>query len=367
MGLLASPYFKNNVRLQSAASGARPLAQGEHSDGVAAMQAGLVDLGYSLPKSAKAGKGHPGTPMDGAFGAETLAAVMKFQTNEQLKSDGIAGARTLFALDKKLLKKTPAKAAGRSHTPPTRGAASRAAAPAPAAAPFSSIQVEDAVYKIGFADPPLASDAGAGVWNSKAWEFQTVTLKALIESNLNFAAAYPGPNAVRHMRHYFANHGRPLTINLENMISSVPIAKQALLSEFRQAQRFIQKLPVGRHQFTSKSAESAYNFKRESADWFYATGGYSFWGKGTVEIKMVGGEKQYDVEFIYKFYDRYNWDGGKSVTLAGVTITDEFMGEFHRQGIAKEYDCFGEVKRKLTWKGDVAVPADSAVIQPAGR
>ena len=49
-------------------------------------------------------------------------------------------------------------------------------------------------------------------------------------------------------------------------------------------------------------------------------------------------------------YDRYNWDGGKSVTLFGIKITDQFMGEFHRQGLAREFDCVGSVRRTFSWK-----------------
>ena len=56
------------------------------------------------------------------------------------------------------------------------------------------------------------------------------------------------------------------------------------------------------------------------------------------------------MDFVYKLYDRYNWDRGKSVTLFGVTVTDQFMGGFHCQGLAKEFDCHGGVRRRFTWK-----------------
>lgn len=68
------------------------------------------------------------------------------------------------------------------------------------------------------------------------------------------------------MRHYFANHGRPLTINLEGMVADVRAAKEAMIAEFRQARAFVQKLPPGMHYFTSKSDESSYNTQAQNAD-----------------------------------------------------------------------------------------------------
>lgn len=54
--------------------------------------------------------------------------------------------------------------------------------------------------------------------------------------------------------------------------------------------------------------------------------------------------------FVTSFYDRYNWDGGKKVNLFGIEVTDHFMGEFHRQGLAQEFDRVGVVRRRLTWR-----------------
>jgi hypothetical protein len=42
------------------------------------------------------------------------------------------------------------------------------------------------------------------------------------------------------------------------------------------------------------------------------------------------------------------------------------MGEFHRQGLAKEYDCFGSFKRHLTWKKGEAIPPNQ-LVAPGGR
>lgn len=59
---------------------------------------------------------------------------------------------------------------------------------------------------------------------------------------------------------------------------------------------------------------------------------------------------QYKLSFQYHFYDRYNWDEGKAVTIAGIVITDEFMGEFHLQGLAQEYDEVGVLNCEFSWE-----------------
>jgi hypothetical protein len=67
-------------------------------------------------------------------------------------------------------------------------------------------------------------------------------------------------------------------------------------------------------------------------------------------VKNTAAGPEYELDFEYKFFDRYNRDAGKSITFAGITVTDKFMGEFHRQGLAQEFDCRGSFKRHFTWK-----------------
>jgi hypothetical protein len=55
---------------------------------------------------------------------------------------------------------------------------------------------------------------------------------------------------------------------------------------------------------------------------------------GTAVVSEIGGQRQFELDFQYDYFDRYNWDKGKSVDIAGTTITDQFMGEFHRQRLA---------------------------------
>jgi hypothetical protein len=80
-------------------------------------------------------------------------------------------------------------------------------------------------------------------------------------------------------------------------------------------------------------------------------------------VQESGGERDYVLEFVYKRYDRYNWDGGKAVTLFGITVTDQFMGEFHRQGFAREFDCWGSVRRTLRWTHGTSI-GDAQLFAP---
>lgn len=240
--------------------------------------------------------------------------------------------------------------------------------------PLSTHFAEDRHYCTGTADPRVSYDPGAGPWRSRPKTAAVITQYAALQLALNGGIPgiaptdlYPGRNATRHLRHYLANTGLTYTIDLEDMIRSVPTARQAMIAEFRQAQAFLRTLPIGRHLFTSRMGENAYNSQHESADWFFAIGGYTYWGKG--EARISGGKigRHYEVDFTFCFFDRYNWDGDKEVEIGGVTITDEFMGEFHRQGLAREFDCRGSIKRRLVWDGDFGAPDQTVITTRQGR
>jgi hypothetical protein len=165
-----------------------------------------------------------------------------------------------------------------------------------------------------------------------------------------------GDDATKHMAHYLGNSGRDYTIDLEGMVAEVPSAHRRYDAEVAQAKEFVETLAAGQYNITSQRTNLGYNRQSESANWYFATGGYSTWGKGVAVVKDGPTGRQYDVAFEYKFFDRYNWDAGKSVTIAGVKVTDTFMGEFHREGLAREFDCNGSFERRFTWRKGDAIP-----------
>jgi peptidoglycan hydrolase-like protein with peptidoglycan-binding domain len=309
---------------------------GERGAAVAILQGALIDLGYKMPKSTTKAN-HP----DGVFGEETREVVRQFQHDAKLEPrDGIAGHDTWARLDAPMSAgKTPKPSPG----PPP---------------PVVPPPIADRNYRLGVGDPTITPDFGSGAFNSEPkaismWALKQAVLEILPPRG-NSASIAIGMDAARHMKHYMDASGAALTIDLEDMIASGPTATAHFRHEVRQAQLFVEKLVVGSHVFTSLTAESSYNYKGESTNWYFAVGGYSTWGKGTANVLARPAGKEYEMRFEYRFYDRYNWDKGKSVTIGPVEITDKFMGEFHRQGYAREYDMVGSITRTFRWKhGDI--------------
>jgi hypothetical protein len=78
------------------------------------------------------------------------------------------------------------------------------------------------------------------------------------------------------------------------------------------------------------------------------------------------GSRKYRLDYEYKVADRYNWDKDKKVEIFGEEFTDEFMGEFHRQGMAREFNMFGSIEESIEW--DSQSPGTHTVVpQSTGR
>jgi len=206
-------------------------------------------------------------------------------------------------------------------------------------------------YKLGIVAPQVIHDPGAGVWNSEELELTMWVLKQEILSAL-WAVEVAMPNAGAHLRHYFGNSGSTYTINLEGMIKDVPVAKALYVAELEEAKDFAETLrEEGEYRIISGAVSAGRIQKADSLDWFFAVAGYKAWGRGLVNVKCGNdGQYVYKMVFAYEFRDRYNWDEGKDVPILGVTITDEFMGKFHRQGLAREFDMEGTVVETIRWK-----------------
>ncbi|MDR6763846.1 outer membrane biosynthesis protein TonB [Flavobacterium sp. 2755] len=86
---LEAARFQGNYRLEQAHDNLDYLAVGSKGEPVQKVQSGLMDLGYSLPKFGA----------DGDYGSETKAAVLNFQSDNDLTYDGVVGVQTIGRLD----------------------------------------------------------------------------------------------------------------------------------------------------------------------------------------------------------------------------------------------------------------------------
>lgn len=358
---LRSSLFKGNARLEAAASNAPPLRYGESGNPIMVFQAGLLQLGYKLPISTRRLKGVP----DGIYGDETFAVVKQFQHDHHLQKDGLAGRQTIHAMDLLLPKagiSPPAPVAPPLPKPSKPPAPSPPTPPPPGPAPAMP---KSDKFKIGTDDPPIKPDRGAGVWDSEDTSPQSYLVKYLVVSDPKFLAACwvaIGDDATKHLAHYFANNGAEYTIDLEGMLSDVARARLVFHQEIWDMVDYVRQLPPGRWPITSQHVtqnNDTYNYQGENRNWFFAIGGYTVWGKGNATVDAAGNVQ---LDYEYRFFDRYNWDGGKHVTIAGITITDEWMGRFHREGVAREFNCVGSVRRSLRWSA--AAPLDVNAIPP---
>ncbi len=104
---LISKQLAPSPILQKAANNAPPIAFGAANEGVATMQRGLIEVGYPMPIST----GNGSRPPDGVYGQETGKVLKRFQSDNALVADAIAGKQTLHRLDALLLEQSNYNAA----------------------------------------------------------------------------------------------------------------------------------------------------------------------------------------------------------------------------------------------------------------
>lgn len=228
--------------------------------------------------------------------------------------------------------------------------------------------IKPSVYAQGTADPVFVKDVGAGdkKWKSVpatvSMKARKLAMEAFFVQGGKLADAEDASNL---LRHYFSNQGGRFEIDLEKMVREVPSAKATLEKQIAAAKAFVETLPPGSYSFTSKTGSLNHAIPMtESRNWFFAVASYTTWGKGTAKVAKAGDKTQYTMTFLYQMYDRYNWDTGKQVVIPipffkeqlgkifsveDRTVTDEFMGDFHRMGLAKEFDTVGSLNRSETW------------------
>ena len=219
-------------------------------------------------------------------------------------------------------------------------------------------------YILGKEDPEYIIDAGSGEWcgaghfSEQLYHYKCY-LEQLVEGS--FYLKYRYPVARDHLLHYLQNTGEDVHINLFDLMSKSNQLRDNYVSELNEAKVFCRNLSPGQHFFTSESV-STDDFISSDPDLFYAIGGYQYWGKGQVLITedkykntMSNGSRlcSYDLTFQFKFFDSYNWNvtvANSEVRLGSVIpVSDDFMGRFHQECLAREYNIFGTIESEVKW------------------
>lgn len=229
--------------------------------------------------------------------------------------------------------------------------------------------------RAGIPEPPPRprTDPGAGKWSSQPWysRFDDYAYAEVAGAVVMAADALGYTNAAAHLNHYLNNSGNPYTINVDKLMHDIPSVNAAANAL---AEKEIRKVVAATVASSSYGNTVAFQSKwgsgsisqSESADWYFAMAAYRVSVTGTVTTRepAEGAAPSVVAEYKVHFFDRYNWDTGKHVEIAGITISDKNMGELHTAGRAREFDLQGtsDVRRyegTIPASGSVKLPGSS--------
>ena len=228
---------------------------------------------------------------------------------------------------------------------------------------------QDNHYQLGNRDPKMPAVETIGQWKSKNVTDHVLMAYVMLIVGKTDVIRNLGYNAALGLEHYLSGSGSDYWIDFESMVATAPSAKRAFLREVAWAIQFAESLPVGSHDICSKATEEQAIAMNESRNWFFAVAGYSSWGMGRVVVrsgpKGRERERNYELDFEYKMYDGYDWHEHKSADIGFVlNIKDKWMGEFHLQGLAREFISRGIIKRKFKWVKGGQIPGNQLASIP---
>lgn len=199
--------------------------------------------------------------------------------------------------------------------------------------------------------PEPESDEGAGEFDSDPWWsiVDDLAKQALAYDAADAAEALGYTDAARHLRHYLDESGDDLTVDPDHIMRDVPSFQSAVDQTVATEIDRIEQDAAASGQYGqpvqfSTDWQGHYLTEQENPNWFYAMGGIQYSTTGVVTVhppEHPGGQPRVEVDYQTHVWDRYNWDGGKAVTIGPITIEDESLAEMHRAGVAQEYDMVG--------------------------
>ncbi|HDZ8014124.1 TPA: hypothetical protein RUS85_004797 [Citrobacter amalonaticus] len=253
-----------------------------------------------------------------------------------------------------------------------------------------------AEYILGDREPHYTQDYGSGGWCSLCLSSSSdqkdlsatakIIYNALSNNEIEDYAymikfiKYRYPVAVSHLTHYLENYSagqEDIHYDLQMMQYFMQKSRELRMlfdRELQEAQKFCDDISgtllPGVYKISSTVASHG-DFRKDNMDLFYAIGGYQCWGKGELTVTEIPytkhipamsndkdiksrGRYAFNLLFTFVFFDRYNWNitrkKSKGVLLGGVLpLPDTFMGQFHQMGLAREYNIWGELNKKIQW------------------
>ncbi len=195
-----------------------------------------------------------------------------------------------------------------------------------------------------------SADEGSGVFGGTDAEARDYLIEQLWFRVADAAELMGLPDVARHMRHYLNGSGEPLAVSPEQMMRDIPAFREKIEGDLQVFfQQILSASPNEGDAFVYDNGgaqwQGFYVRSYMSSNWFYAMGGFQYAIVARViRVDPVSqlGKSTIDIEYQIQIYDRYNWDEGKSVEIAGRVITDEELGRLHKTGLAQEYDLIGK-------------------------
>lgn len=221
--------------------------------------------------------------------------------------------------------------------------------------PATGVEVTPGAGIPGFPPPPAAPRTGDGsaMHGSAAAGVGDHVTEATFYRVADGADAIGLSNAARHMRHYLGNSGQTLWVDPARMAADMPRHAAILDAAFQRDVVAVARARVAADwtgetmtfRITTPWRSDAYATKADSQDWFFAVGGYSYAHTAAVTVRPdAQGRPVISIEASRHIFDRYNWDEGKAVTIAGVTVNDRQLGRLHEAGLAREYEVRGTMR-----------------------
>jgi hypothetical protein len=216
--------------------------------------------------------------------------------------------------------------------------------------------------------PPPPVDPGQGPHGSQPLYSRGDDLIFLDTAvKMKVAAAAAGlPNASRHLSHYLSNTGEDLTLDPDRIAGEEPGLKayidrivtavlQRIAGDVAARAGYDQPVPF---------QSDWHGYKCTNPDWFLAIGAVHASVSGVVTVHRPnpeGAVPRITLDCQSHLYDRYNWDGDKATTIAGMTFTDRELGGLHTAGLAKEFTMRGSSSIKHY---DSALPVNGPLDLP---